>query len=170
MMALPGEEVTPRMTLDEYLAFEEASDLRHEFHDGEVLEVTAATASHSRIVRNVIRRVTDRLDGSPYELFESSMRVGTLTSNRFVYPDSSIACGPPEFVPDHARPTVLLNPRVIIEVLATPRRAATGARSFTTISSSPASRNISSSVSATPAWRHSCEATMARGALRTGPG
>ena len=42
-----------RWTLEEYLAMERESDVRHEFFDGEILAMAAASAEHELIVANV---------------------------------------------------------------------------------------------------------------------
>jgi Uma2 family endonuclease len=45
------------MTLDEYLTFEEASDRRHEYVNGQVHAMVGVTRSHSRIAGNIAGRM-----------------------------------------------------------------------------------------------------------------
>lgn len=46
------------------------------------------------------------------------MRVRIPRRLRYVYPDISVVCGPPEFDPDDPKKTTIINPRVIAEVLS----------------------------------------------------
>ena len=39
-------------------------------------------------------------------------------SSRYVYPDLSVVCGPPQFDPADRRRTTVTNPRVVVEVLS----------------------------------------------------
>ena len=49
---------------------------------------------------------------------ESNLRVRIGTLSKYVYPDASVICGPPEFDPADPNRTTVLNPRVIIEALS----------------------------------------------------
>lgn len=114
-MALPARKWH---TVGEYLRLEASSVERHEFHDGEVLAMSGGTYEHSRICANVIGELRARLKGSTCHPLESNMRVSIRSLIRYVYPDSSIVCGQPQFDPDDPNRTTILNPRVIIEVLS----------------------------------------------------
>ncbi len=50
MFALPE----PRMTEEEYLIFERASDIKHEFRAGEVFAMTVASRAHNLICTNTV--------------------------------------------------------------------------------------------------------------------
>lgn len=115
-MALPAE--TQRTTLQAYLDLEETSDVRHEFHDGEVLAMSGGTYRHSLITANVVGELRQRLKGRPCRALESNMRVATRSTRRYVYPDASVVCGGPEFDPDDPRETTVVNPALIVEVLS----------------------------------------------------
>ena len=54
--------------------------------------------------------------GSNCENLNGQMRVATVVSRRFVYPDASILCEEPRFHPEDPNETTLINPRVIFEV------------------------------------------------------
>ena len=41
------------MTAEEYLAFERASEIKHEFYDGEVLAMVGASYAHNLLVGNI---------------------------------------------------------------------------------------------------------------------
>ena len=113
------EQVSPERrlyTVAEYMALEDAVPGRHEYRDGEVIAMAGAEPDHTRIVRNLSRRLDERLEGSGCESFMLDQRVQT-DAARYSYPDVSIACPPFQYLPQ-ARPRTLTNPRVIIEVLS----------------------------------------------------
>jgi len=114
-MALPATKHV--ITVEEYLRAEALSDIRHEFHDGEVLAMSGGTYDHSVIIANLIRQLGNRLEGKPCRVLESNLRV-RVTPGNYVYPDASIVCGPPQFDPQDPNRTTILNPRVVIEVLS----------------------------------------------------
>ena len=106
------------MTIAEYLAFEETSEERHEYHDGEVFAMSGGTVEHGRVCRNLTIMLGNRLRGSGCENFDSNMRVAVSTARRFVYPDATVVCGPPKFHEGDPKRTTIVNPRVVFEVLS----------------------------------------------------
>jgi Uma2 family endonuclease len=114
-MALPATKHS--VTVDEYLRAEAASDIKHEFHDGEVLAMSGGTYDHSVIIANLIQHLGNHLTGSRCRVLDSNMRI-RITPGNYVYPDASVVCGPPQFDPQDPNRTTILNPRVVIEVLS----------------------------------------------------
>ena len=115
-MGLPAEK--HRHTIDEYLTLELSATDKHEFHDGEILAMSGGSYEASLIACNFIGELSTALKGKPCHVLESNLRVRIAEDNRYVYPDSMIICGAPEFDPlDNKRHTIL-NPRVIVEVLS----------------------------------------------------
>jgi len=107
-----------RFTVDEYYKLEDLAEVRHEYHDGEILAMAGGSMSHSQICMNLCRELSGRLKGSPCQAFESNLRSRIEESNRNVYPDLSVVCGPVELdTRDKSRGTIL-NPRVVIEVIS----------------------------------------------------
>ena len=106
------------ITISEYLRREQTATNRHEYHDGEVLEMSGGTYAHSLITANIVGEMRNRLRGGPCRALESNMRVASRETNRYVYPDASAICDPPEFDPEDVNQTTILNPRVIFEVLS----------------------------------------------------
>jgi len=105
-----------RMTEDEYLAFERASEERHEFADGEIFAMSGGTFEHTTVAANMIGELRESLRGRRCSVQTSDMRIHMPTSGRYVYADASVVCGRPQFK-DDTRDT-LLNPKVIVEVLS----------------------------------------------------
>jgi Uma2 family endonuclease len=105
-----------RMTEEEYLAFERASDERHEYSNGFVIMKPASCHTHSLVVVGIGGELHGALRGKKCQVFSCSMRVYIPSSRWYVYPDCSVVCGRPE-LKDLERDN-LLNPRVVVEVLS----------------------------------------------------
>lgn len=104
------------MSPGEYLTFERASEVKHEYADGEVFAMAGGTREHSLIAGNIVRELGNALRTKPCEVHGSDLRIKIAASGRYVYPDASVVCGSTLFE-DSGRDT-LLNPIVIIEVLS----------------------------------------------------
>jgi Uma2 family endonuclease len=103
-------------TLEGYLALDRGSGDKHELWDGSAYAMTGASLAHNRVVRNLIVSLSGRLSGKDCEVLPSDLRVRIPGQARYLYPDLSVVCGPPELEDEHA--DTLLNPRVVIEVLS----------------------------------------------------
>lgn len=114
MFAPSGEFM--RMTEAEYLAFERASDIRHEYLDGHVYAMTGASRAHNLISTYTAASLINQLRGRPCEVYASDMRVRVSATGLYTYPDVTVVCGNPQFA-DSALDT-LLNPVLVIEVLS----------------------------------------------------
>jgi Uma2 family endonuclease len=100
----------------DYLAFERASEERHEYADGVVYAMSGGSGRHSALAANVIVELGVALRGGPCRPLTSDMRVLIPASRRYLYPDVSVVCGQPEML--DAFEDNLLNPRVVVEVLS----------------------------------------------------
>ena len=103
-------------TLEEYLAFERDSEVKHEYLDGRVYAMSGASPNHNRVTVNLTREVSAQLRGRGCEPFGSDMRVRIPETGLHTYPDLSVVCGEPRFerdVLDH-----LMNPTLLVEVLS----------------------------------------------------
>jgi Uma2 family endonuclease len=107
-------EPKPRMDELTYLAFDRRAERKHELWDGEVYPMPGASWAHNLIVGNLLRHLSNALDGSACEALPSDMRV-RVSAERYAYPDVTIICGPPSL---EGESDVLLNPSTIIEVLS----------------------------------------------------
>ena len=118
-----------RISFEEYVQRESRAEVKSEYHAGEVFEMSGGTIDHSRIIRNIARRLAEKLEGKPCESFESNLRGFVRALNRGFYPDAQVICGPMEYHgPDMSRTTVL-NPSVVFEVLS-PTTAAYDRRGY----------------------------------------
>ena len=105
----------PKYTVEEYLAIDEASDVRNEYLSGYIVAMATNTPEHGRIVDNLIRHLGNLFDDGPCQTFSQSQRVKA-SESAYLLPDVMVTCGPPEYLP--TRPKTLTNPLVIIEVLS----------------------------------------------------
>lgn len=101
---------------EEYLEFERSADFRHEYVDGEIYEMAGESLAHSQICVNISREISLKLKGTRCQALSPNMKVRAESKGMFAYPDLSIVCGDPVFHDLHK--DVLLNPKVIIEVLS----------------------------------------------------
>ena len=109
-------ERNPLLTREEYLAFERASDTRHEYVAGEVVAMTGASRRHSLIQSATLTSLNLQLWGRPCEVHGSDLRVKIAALGIYTYPDITVVCGEP-ILEDNERDT-LLNPLVLIEILS----------------------------------------------------
>lgn len=104
------------LTEEEYLAFERASDTRHEFLSGRVYSMAGASREHNLITGNVAGEIRSQLKGKPCETYSNDMRVRVPRTGLYTYPDVVVVCGKPIFTDDHN--DTLVNPTLIVEVLS----------------------------------------------------
>jgi Uma2 family endonuclease len=104
------------MTYAEYLAFEAASDVRHELLRGEVYAMAGGTPEHAALAAAFIGELLAALRGRPCRVYSSDLRVRIRETGLTTYPDASVACGRAELDPED--PNALVNPVVLVEVLS----------------------------------------------------
>lgn len=112
---------SPSFTEGEYLAFERASNVRHEYLAGRLYAMAGATREHHLITGNVAGELRAQLKGRPCETYSSDMRVRIPRSGQYTYPDIVVVCGGPRFLDGYA--DTLLNPVLIVEVLSSSTEA-----------------------------------------------
>ncbi|MDP2097769.1 MAG: Uma2 family endonuclease [Methylobacter sp.] len=79
------------ISVEEYLKFELASEVKHEFIDGQVYAMAGASENHDRISGTIYRKFGNHLENSSCEPFTSDMKLKTSTGN-FRYPDCMVIC------------------------------------------------------------------------------
>lgn len=109
MNALPKT----KLSLDEFLAWENAQVERHEFHQGEVFAMVGARRVHGRVVINLSRRLTEKLDGTPCQTFVEGMKV-QIAADTILYPDVFVTCDKADLATD----MIFRAPTVVFEVLS----------------------------------------------------
>jgi Uma2 family endonuclease len=101
---------------EEYLALERAAEFKSEYFDGEIFAMAGESRNHGRVKMDVATALNTQLRGKTCETFTSDTKVRTPNLNMFGYPDVVVICREPI---SHDRfQDVILNPKVIIEVLS----------------------------------------------------
>jgi len=121
-MALSQAEIL--YTVAEYLTFERSADERHEYLDGYLYAMAGESLNHGIICTNLAGTLQVQLRGTSCLVLSKDMKVRSsalpqtprFRKGLFAYPDLVIVCGEPLF--HDVRRDVLLNPKVIIEVLS----------------------------------------------------
>ncbi|CAN5552900.1 Uma2 family endonuclease [soil metagenome] len=106
----------PKMTPEEFLAFERPSDEKHEYRDGLIVAMSGAKRNHNIIAFNIGGEIQRSLKSKNCEGYSSDMRVFVPASRLYTYPDLVVVCGEPVFQ-DEVLDT-LLNPVLIVEILS----------------------------------------------------
>ena len=103
------------LTIAEYLAAEEQSDIKHEYIGGQVYAMSGASRNHNLIAGNLFAIVRNHLRGSSFRGFISDMKVKieTQKADLFYYPDVVVTCNPQD-----NQKFFLISPCLVIEVLS----------------------------------------------------
>ncbi|NWF68095.1 MAG: Uma2 family endonuclease [Chloroflexi bacterium] len=106
--------LTPKYSVEEYLALERESDIRHEYYDGEIFTMTGGSENHVLVTGNTLTTLNIQLRQRPCKIYATDMRVRVGPSGLYTYPDLAVVCGAAEFTKEN--PPSLLNPIPLIEV------------------------------------------------------
>lgn len=103
------------MSISEYLAGEEQSEVKHEYLGGTVHAMAGASNRHNAIAVNALLSLGTQLRGKPCRPFNSDtkVRIEYPDHTRFYYPDALVVChpNPPgDHFQDH--------PVVVVEILS----------------------------------------------------
>jgi Uma2 family endonuclease len=104
----------PTYTVEEYVALEEYSNIKHEYIDGQIRAMSGGTLEHSRLAAAVIVTLGVQLTGRACDVYTADARVRVVAGNLITYPDVSICCAVPET--DNEDRNAMLNPTVIVEI------------------------------------------------------
>jgi len=105
-----------KMTIEEYLQFEKASDTKHEYYRGEVFAMSGAKPRHNVIAKNPMRDIATALRGKPCQPYGSDMRINIPENTLFTYPNISIICG--DIIPPGYDEDTATQPVVVIKILS----------------------------------------------------
>lgn len=104
-----------KISVEEYLQGELASDIKHEYVDGEVYAMSGAKRAHNIISMNLAGLFFGHLRGSPCRAFNADMkvRVQTDADDHFFYPDLHVTCAASD-THEHFNS----QPKLIVEILS----------------------------------------------------
>src|SRR5487761_2458502 len=101
-----------RMTVAEFLDWQQHQELRHELVDGRPVAMAGARQRHDRITANALGELHGQLRGQPCRVFTADLGVVTPGGN-VRRPDIGVQCGPFEDESMEAS-----QPRLVAEVLS----------------------------------------------------
>jgi Uma2 family endonuclease len=104
-----------KLSVEDYLAGEEAGELRHEYIDGQVYAMTGASDRHGLIVSNLVAALRPLVRGRGCQLFSNDMKIHLRIADQdiFYYPDLLLSCDA-----DDRETYFRTKPCMIVEVLS----------------------------------------------------
>ena len=114
MVVSLSPELKKSYTAEQYLALEVDSDIRSEFRDGEIVEMTGRTPDHNRLSSALNALLWLSLRKQPYSVFVTNQRLWIPAANLYTYPDVMVIADPVGLQPGRKD-----NPILIAETLST---------------------------------------------------
>lgn len=111
-----GISAKKNVTIEEYLEWEDASDTKHEYYQGEIFAMAGASLEHNIICGNTYGELYSKLKGKKCRPYIGDLRIAVKANSLYTYPDISVICGEIEKTDDKF--DTATNPTVIIEVLS----------------------------------------------------
>ncbi|MEO6454577.1 MAG: Uma2 family endonuclease [Ginsengibacter sp.] len=105
-------------TVQEYFSLEEAGEIRHEFINGNLIEMSGASREHHFICQNILLALLASVKQFGYKVYMENMKVQIANENQFYYPDIFIT----KETETDANRYVQFHPELIIEVLSNTTR------------------------------------------------
>ncbi|MBS1807672.1 MAG: Uma2 family endonuclease [Acidobacteria bacterium] len=102
-------------TVEEYLAFEKTSPVKHEYVSGQIYAMAGTSKNHNRIALNLANSLNNKLQGSSCEAFAFDIKV-YVNPEIYYYPDVIVACE--ELVDNEEENYIAENPSVLVEVIS----------------------------------------------------
>ena len=99
------------MTREEFLAWDEAQEGRHEFDGTAPVAMVGGSVAHASITRNLLGRLWQSLRGKACQPFGGDLRVEA--AGRIRYPDAAVSC-----TPAGRGALAIRDPVVVFEVLS----------------------------------------------------
>lgn len=110
-----GASAAPPLSVEAYLAQDQAAEFKSEYHGGVLYPIIAASMEHGMIAVNVSRRLAEKLEDTPCRAVGDPVRV-CVSPTRFVYPHLMVICGKPVMTGESS--DTITNPKVIVEILS----------------------------------------------------
>lgn len=112
-------ELHKTYTPEEYFRMEEAGEQRHEFINGNLIEMSGASREHHFICQNIFLALLYAAKPLGFKVFIENMKVKIQNENQFYYPDIFIT----KEAQTDANKYVQFEPELIVEVLSETTRA-----------------------------------------------
>lgn len=106
----------PIYTVEEYLALERETHVKHELYKGKLFAMAGGTPHHTTICVNISSELHVRLSRKGCRAFNSELKIFIEPFNLYTYADASALCGTPNFLRE--TDAIIDNPSLIVEVLS----------------------------------------------------
>jgi Uma2 family endonuclease len=103
-------------SFEDYLALEETANDKHEYQDGEIVQMTGGTTDHNKIALNFASNLKFALKRKQYDIFIGDVKLWIPTYRQGTYPDVMLIEG--ESLYYGSGKTTVINPCLIVEVLS----------------------------------------------------
>ncbi len=102
-------------TFEEYMAIEQAEDIRHEFISGKIFPMPGGSMAHN-LISNNLRDTMSRNASDQCLTFSSDVRLEHTARDRYYYPDVMLTCAPEDT--QFIEKTYVKQPVLVAEVLS----------------------------------------------------
>ena len=113
-MMVATKEQFPKLTPEEYFAWEETQTMRHEYLDGELYAMSGGTINHSEIALNLGALLKTHMRGGGCKVLNSDARINICETMDYVYPDISVTYDER----DKTTTQYIIYPCLVVEVLS----------------------------------------------------
>ena len=103
-----------KMTVEEYIAFEERAELRHEFDNGKLTEMAGTSSIHNQICLRIALFLMQNLSKNQFKIFMENLKVEIPNADRYYYPDIMVT----NHADDLKSKYIMRHPLLIAEVLS----------------------------------------------------
>lgn len=114
------------MTVEEYIEFEERSEIRHEFINGNLIPIPGTTLFHNDICINLVILLRSLLSKENFKIQQENVKVQISTEKDYTYPDVVVTSDKRDFKQRY----VIQHPSVIFEVMSKNSRIEDAADKF----------------------------------------
>jgi Uma2 family endonuclease len=102
-------------TVEEYIAFEETSDVRHEFYFGKLYPMSAGTTdNHNEVKQNVVYALRGEFRKRGCHVYDENLKAQLAENELYTYPDILLTCDERDLKDRHIK----RYPSLIVEVLS----------------------------------------------------
>ena len=115
MTASPLEE--KRFTLQEYIEYEEVSEVRHEFHEGFLYPMATTSRAHNEIVQNLSSEIRSKIRRKGCKVYAENVKLQLIENGKYVYPDILLTCDERDLNSQYSE-FIIRYASLIIEVLS----------------------------------------------------
>ena len=101
-------------TVEEYIEFEEKSEIRHEFHEGHLYPIDGTGDAHNEIIQNTVALMRPVFRKRGCKIYSENLKLQIYEKGKYIYPDIILTCDER----DKNSTFIKRYPSLVIEVLS----------------------------------------------------